>query len=273
MPVGGVGSDTFDDFASQLSPYLDKVIRYYNGQLTGNGRFYFVTPHIGEEPTKFWDAFGKTKIDLWGRPGPNGEKDAACWVNGTSVCYRRWPAETYPDATTFINAVLAGEDGMGDFSIDDPQVLISHMNSAVNDVVEIDAHANELDEIASSAEVKAMTKAGLFVALDGCGVAAYTMPRSPSLTNAAASVDGNVMLSYLYGASQAIAVSGDPFWRGHYAKHPTMYLHLKTVAGSYLGRAHLERNKEQFQRAASATELREFGMEMLAGDPFMNLSP
>jgi hypothetical protein len=152
-------------------------------------------------------------------------------------------------------------------------MLISHMNSALNDVVEIDEHANETIEIATSAEVKGMTRAGLLVALDGCGVAGYTMPRSPSVSNAAVAVDGNVLMSYLYGASQAIAASGDPFWRGHYAKHPTMYLHLKTVAGSYLGRAHLEPNKQMFPLAARPTELREFGMEMLAGDPFMTLSP
>jgi hypothetical protein len=114
-----------------------------------------------------------------------------------------------------------------------------------------------------------MTKAGLFVTLDGCGVAGYRMLRALPVSNAAVTVNDNVLMSYLYGASR----NGDPFWRGHYHEHPTMYLHLKIVAGCYLGRAHLERNKEQYQRSLSASELREFGMEMLVGDPFMNLSP
>ena len=40
-----------------------------------------------------------------------------------------------------------------------------------------------------------------------------------------------------------------------------------------LGAAHLARNKEQYQKSTDDTAFREFGMEMLAGDPFMTLSP
>jgi hypothetical protein len=272
MPVGGVGSDTYDDFASQLNPYLDKVLRYYRGQLVGNKKFYFVTANLGEEPVHIWNAFPKANIDLYGKPGPNGEKDAACITpEGVNLCYTRWPTESYPDATSWINAVLAGEMGLGDWSwINYPDILIGHMNSTVYDAVEIDMHSNETVSIASTDQVKTMTKAGLLVTMDGCAVAGYRQPRTTSPTDAAVLVNGNVMMAYLYGNSQAISASGDPFWRGHYAKHANMYDYMKNTAGAYLGRAHLDRNKQQFARSTSDGELREFGMEMLAGDPFMN---
>jgi len=274
MPVGGVGSDTFDDFANQIRPYLDKVLRYYNGQITSNGRFYFLTADIGEEPEKFWNAFGNTKFDLYGKPGPNGEKDSACITStGENLCYVRWPSETYTDMTTFINTVRTAEQGLGDVSWMDPNILIQHMSEVVYDVIEINQHSSETVSIASSSQIFAMTKAGLLVTLDGCSVSGYQVPRSPSFNNAASTVATNVTMSYLYGASQALAVSGEPFLRGHYAKHPNMYLYMKTTPGAYLGAAHLARNKEQYQKSSDDTEFRENAMEMLAGDPFMTLSP
>jgi hypothetical protein len=272
MPVGGVGSDTYDDFATQLKPYLDKVIKYYQGQLVGNGQYYYVSTNLGEQADKVWTAFGKSKMNIWGKPGPNGEKGDACTSSGTNLCYARWPVETYPDVTTYLNTVLAGEADLGDVW-QDSSILVSHMSNVVYDVVEQNTHSNEIFEIAYADQVRTMTKAGLFVALAGCGVGGFTQPGSPSYSDAVTEAYGNVMLSYLYGSSQALAASGDPFWRGHDAFYPTMYQYLKSTPGSYLGRAHLERNKAEFQRSTSDGELREFGMEMLAGDPFMTLSP
>ena len=52
-----------------------------------------------------------------------------------------------------------------------------------------------------------------------------------------------------------------------------MCLYMKTTPGAYLGAAHLARNKEQYQRGGADSEFRELGMEMLAEDPFMTLSP
>jgi hypothetical protein len=268
MPVGGVGSDSYADFATQLQPYLDKVIRYYQGQLVGNGRYYYVSTNLGEQADKVWTAFGKTKMDIWGKPGPNGEKGDLCINGSTNLCYARWPVETYPDVTTYLDTVHAGEADLGDVW-QDSNILVEHMSQVVYDVVEQNTHSNETFEIATSDQVRTMTKAGLFVALAGCAVAGYVQPGSPSFVDTGATVQANVMMSYLYGSSQAIAASGDPFWRGHDAFYPTMYLYLKSTPGSYLGRAHLERNKAQFARSGGDGELREQGMEMLAGDPFM----
>jgi hypothetical protein len=148
---------------------------------------------------------------------------------------------------------------------------MQHANASLHAALEINVHSNEFFSIVTSDQAASITKGGLFTALDGCGVSAYLQPGSPSYQDTSASVATNVMMSFLYGKGQSIAGSGDPFWRGHYAKFPNMYKHLKTVPGSYLGLAHLARNKEQYQKVSSDGELREFGMEMLLGDPFMNL--
>jgi hypothetical protein len=191
---------------------------------------------------------------------------------GTNLCYVRWAAESFTDGTTFINTVLAAEPGLG-FSWMDPDRLVADMNANTYDVVEVDQHSAEDVSVATSSQIFGMTKAGLLVTLDGCSVSGYSQPRSPSYNNTRATVRTNVTTSYLYGTSQALAVSGDPFLRGHYAKHANMYLYLKTTPGAYLGAAHLARNKEQYQKSTDDTAFREFGMEMLAGDPFMTLSP
>jgi len=85
------------------------------------------------------------------------------------------------------------------------------------------------------------------------------------------SIADNIMGSYLYGSSQALAVMGDPFWRGRFAHYPTLWHHLVTQ-GSYLGKAHYLRMKRLYCEANNDPwVLREKGMEMLLGDPFLDL--
>ncbi|HVJ22049.1 MAG TPA: carbohydrate-binding protein [Polyangiaceae bacterium] len=268
MPVGTDGVNTYDGFAAQLGPYLDKVISYYQGGFTGNGRYYYVSADIGEEPEKAWDAFGKTKLDIYGKPGPNGETGYACIQGSNNLCYKRWATENYADVQSFVTDF---QRKWVDEGWQEARILKEHANAAIYSVLQINVHSNEYFSIVTSQEAAAITKGGLFTALDGCAVSGYYQPGSPSYVNTGASVAANVLMSFVYGAGKSIAGSGDPFWRGHYAKHTTMYKHMKTVSGSYLGKAHLERNKEQYQKATSDGELREFGMEMLVGDPFMNL--
>ncbi len=95
------------------------------------------------------------------------------------------------------------------------RILMQHANAALYAALEINAHSNEFFSIVTSQEAASITKGGLFIALDGCEVAAYQQPGSPSPVNTSATVQSNVLMSFLYGASQSIAGSGDPFWRGH----------------------------------------------------------
>jgi hypothetical protein len=270
MPVGsGSGMNTYAEFADQLRPYLQKLARYYDRQIATNGRFYFVGNDHGETFPILWDTFTKYAIDMYGRPGPNGETDAACLTPTGNVCYRAWPMTSYADAPSFIadyTRLWVGEGWQQD------SVFLSHMNAQAYDVVELNLHSNEVWSLVGAEQARSITKGGLLVTLDGCGVSGFRQPGSSSWVDTPVYVDTNIASAFLYGASNAVAVLGDPFWRAHYGHHPTLYREMK-IRGAYLGSAHLTRMKYQYEISPTPWHLRENGMEMVLGDPFMDLSP
>lgn len=269
IPVGfGSGTNTYSDFARQITPFLQKVIRFYSGGITTNGRYYFITNDRGPRFDLTWDAFSKYNIDVYGKPGPNGETGAACVTSSGNLCYQRWPMESYTDAQAFdtdYDRLWVGEGWQQD------SVFLSHMNAQSYQVVEVNTHANEVWSLVSSDQARGITRGGLLVALYGCGVGGFRQPGSPSAVDTTVFPDGNLTVSYLYGSSNAVAALGDPFWRGHYAYYPIIYRDMK-LYGEYLGRAHLTRMKQLYADSTSPWELRENGMEMLFGDPFMDFS-
>jgi hypothetical protein len=268
MPVGLSGTNSYDGWAAQLKPYLAKVISFYNGGIISNGRFYFVSNDKGEDFETLWNAWTPSKLDFYGKPGPHGETGAACMTTGGNLCYVRWPLETYPNAAAFIAAYNAA-GSVGEGWQEGPR-FISHMNAALYDAVEVNTHAHEEWSLISSSDAKALTRAGLLVSLDGCSTMGFTQPGGSKVTSGTA-VENNLAASYLYGSSRALAATGDEFDRGHYAHTPTLYYQLK-ISGSYLGMAHLSRMKRLFALSGSDPyELRSQGMEMLMGDPFMDL--
>ena len=271
MPVGVDGSaNDYTVFANQLTPYLQKVTSFYNGQITNNGRLYFVSNDIGQRFDEDWDAFGPALIDFYGMPGPNGETGDACLVNGQNLCYKRWPTETYPNAQAFISYYQSqpwvGENWQQD------TIFISDMDAATYDAVEVNVHSFEMWSLVSNTQASAITRAGLFVTLDGCSVGGFAQPNSPSnVDDSTIFVSDNVMLAYLYGSPKALAAAGDPNNRGHYAHFPYMYKSMK-VGGAYLGKAHLLRMQRQYDLAGTDwTALRENTAEILVGDPFMRI--
>lgn len=267
MPVGITDStNSYTDFADQLRPYLQKVIRFYSTEVAHSGRFYYVSNDKGERMDVNWATFGPAAIDFYGKPGPNGETGMACIQGTTNLCYQRWPMETYPTYAAFEqawSAVWVGEGWQQD------SVFLSHMEANVYPIVEVNVHSNWEWSLINTAQAKSMNNGGLIVALDGCGVMALTQPGSPSHAEGAYA-SNNILLGFLYGASAAIAGSGDPFTRGHYGNHPTVWQRMQ-ADGDYLGKAHLERMKVNYASSGNEWELRENGMEMLVGDPFIDL--
>jgi hypothetical protein len=146
------------------------------------------------------------------------------------------------------------------------------MNAALYDVAEINVHSGETFSLISSEDAKALTKTGLLVALDGCAVGGFSQPGSTSNTDDTwVMPDTNILLSYIYGNSQAIAATGDPFNRGHLGNVGVMTQALK-ISRTYLGQAHLSRMKQNYADAGSdPASLPEEAAELLVGDPFMNL--
>jgi hypothetical protein len=276
MPVGVVGAaNTYTDFANQLRPYLQKLARYYNHEFVTNGRYYYVSNDPGEQFGQVWSTWGKTKIDFYGKPGPQGQTDGACLVNGTNVCYVRWSTENYADAASFLAArdalPFVGEGWQQD------TIYISHMNAQLYDVADVNVHSESEGSLVGQAQAKLITNAGLIAVSSGCGVGGFAQPGAPTTTavDVGTMASTNIMLAYLYGSSKAVASLGAPAWRGHYGHYPTMYESLKLGgATAYLGSANKARLDRLYaQSAGNKWELKENTNEMMFGDPFMDLRP
>jgi hypothetical protein len=321
MPVGYATDNTYTRFGEQLTPYLRKVIAYYKHGAAHNDRYYLVANGHGEEFEQMWDSFSPQQIDFYGKPGPQNETGSACVVNGQNLCYVRWPLESFSSYSSFYSAYHSlpwvGEGWQ------QASIFTDHMNSRLYPAVEVCVHSEYYSSLVSVEQARAIQRAGLIVALDGCGVAGfrqvtaassldarYAAPLTstqvkelsqsescnafsfcqagsssrPSNAIAASSaplsggsytdvpntIQDNILGAYLYGASQALAGLGDPFWRGHYASVPTILSEMRSHH-AYLGRAHWLRMKRLADQSPDAWSWRENGMEMLLGDPFLKI--
>jgi len=272
MPVGDhINANTYADFANQLRPYFQKLVRFYNRELIANGRYYYVGNDKGEQFDENWTAWGKNNIDFYGKPGPNGETDVNCIQGGVNLCYKRWPVETYADSASF-EAAYAAQPWVGENWQQD-SIFIQHMNSQIYSVSEVDVHSNNSVSLISFTQAKALTNTALIAVSDGCGVTGFKQPFPQAQTDVDswAAASQNIMLSYLYGLSSVVASFGSSAWRAHYANYPTMYQHLLHTAGSYLGAANKARITRQYAESADKYQLKEKTDEMMFGDPFMDL--
>lgn len=270
MPVGVAGTgNTYADFANQLRPYLTKVLSFYSGQLAGNGRYYFVSNDMGGRFDLSWSAFGPASIDFYGRPGPQGQTGDACLVNGQNLCYQRWNTESFATVEDFIAHYQ--QEPWVDENWQTAEVLISHMNANLYDVVEVHTHGSDTWAVVDSDEARAMTGGGLVVAIGGCNAAGFYQPGSTSYVNSGTAVSENLTASYLYGSSKFLAGLSTAHQRVHYANHPYIYRELK-VSHAYLGAAHRVRMHQNYAEAYGLPyNLKDEASEMLMGDPFLDL--
>ncbi len=277
MPVGVAGtSNTYTDFANQLRPYFQKLINFYNHQYVTNGKYYYIGNGRGDMGTA-WNAFGNTKIDFYGKDGPNGETGNACLTSSGNVCYVRWPLETYATYSAFQsvydNMPWVGENWQQD------TIFIGHMNANTYAVDHVLTHGDELWALISSAQAKALTSSGLITVIDGCGAGGFFQPGAPaqSSVDTTVNVGDNLLMSYLYGTSKTLAAFGAPNLRVEYSEAPTMYNALMsngTPTSSYLGAANLVRlNKIYTQAGTDKDALKSKQNEMMVGDPFIDLKP
>src|SRR5262249_38528007 len=150
----------------------------------------------GETFDILWSTFGKSQIDFFGKPGPHNETGAACIQGSQNLCYVRWPTETYADYTSFANDYASKP--WVDEGWQSPDILKAHWNASLYDVAEINVHSWDQGSIVTSPEARAITKAGLIVTLDGCGVAGFRQPGSPSTVDDPETLPSdNILLSYL----------------------------------------------------------------------------
>jgi hypothetical protein len=270
MPVGFDSGNTYTAFANQLRPYLQKLLTFYRLGYPSNGKHYFVSNDIGTDYPTNWATFGPTKLDFYGKPGPNGEVGAACIQGSNNLCYVRWPTETYANAQAFIDAYKASP--WVDEGWQTPSIFTTHMNSNRYDFAEVNVHSEDDNSLLTATEAKAITKGPLVLLLSGCAVASFAQPGSPSGTDHPwTSVNDNVSAGWLYGSSNVLAVLGEPHLRVHYAEYPTVMKEVKANHG-YLGAAHFARQKKQYAIAGTDfIALKEDANEALLGDPFMDV--
>ncbi len=276
MPVGVAGSqNTYADFANQLRPYFQKLTQYYNRQLVTNGRYYHVSNGLNGATELVWNAYGKDKIDYYGKAGPGTppQTDGACLVGSTNVCYVRWATESYSTYQQFSDAYgLLPWVGEG---WQQSSIYINHMNANLYDVAEDIVHSTETSTIVSAADARNITKGALILGAGGCSVAGYVQPFAPAQSQVSTTVapSDNVLVNFLYGSSRTLAALGTAPWRVEYPQTPTIYREMKTN-GAYLGAAHLIRNKQLYAEAGTDKfALKAKGNEMLLGDPFIDLKP
>src|SRR6185369_16801372 len=271
MPVGVAGtSNTYTDFANQLRPYFQKLINFYNHQYVTNGKYYLVANGIGDFAT-LWNAFGKTKIDFYGKDGPHGETDSACLTPSGNVCYVRWPLENYATSADFMAAYNAMPWVAENWQQD--TIFINHMNSNTYAVDHVLTHGNEFWALIGTAQAKALTSSGLITFVDGCGAAGMAQPGAPAQSgvDTTALASDNVLLAYLYGTSKTLAGFGAPNLRVEYSEAPTLVSTLMsngTPTSSYLGAANIVRLKKIYAAAGTDKDaLKSKQNEMMVGDP------
>jgi hypothetical protein len=271
MPVGVAGtSNSYSDYANQLRPYLAKLASYYAGQIVPNHRLYMVANGTGERFQWTWDAYGGAAIDFYGKPGPQGQVDAACIQNGQNLCYVRWATETFATADTFLAYYQTFPWVAEQWQT--PEVYIPHMNAAVYDAVDETTHGTDTFSLISTDQARALTKGGLIFGLGGCDAAGFAQPFSSSFVSTSTSVSQSLSIGYLYGSSKALAVLSNPAVRNHYGNFPLVWRELK-LNHAYLGVAHRSQMIENYARAGSnPLDLKDWASEMLLGDPFMDLN-
>jgi hypothetical protein len=277
MPVGVTGtSNTYTDFANQLRPYFGKLINFYNHQYVHNGKYYLVSNGDGDFAT-LWNAFGPSKIDFYGKDGPNGETGNACLTPSGNVCYVRWPLENYATSAAFMTAYAAMPWVAENWQQD--SIFISHMNANTYAIDHVLTHGDETWALLSTTEAKALTSSGLITFIDGCGAAGMVQPGAPAESGVDTTVlaSDNVLLAYLYGSSKTLAGFGAPSLRVEYSEAPTLANALMvndTPTSSYLGAANMVRLQKIYAAAGTDKDaLKTKQNEMMVGDPFVDLKP
>lgn len=271
MPVGGVGTNSYNDFADQLRPYFIKLINFYNEKYSPQKSLYALHGNIGEFILDFWDVYGNvTDVDFFAmNPDMNDpNSDPGCMTGGRTAqqCYVRAPLEKFTSYTDFVTEYNKREP-MGD-GWQNSEVYKQHMTNNNYEFVIVNVHSWEGESLITSEEARKLKNGGMIMFGFGCSVAGFEQPNSPS-NIISVPVHDNILLSYLYGTSNSLAAAGAPFNRGHYGHFHDIIVSMKKNQ-TYLGKTHFERMKTLYAHANSSYDIKEEINEILFGDPFLD---
>jgi len=268
MPAGKDSLSTFTDYAQQLSPYFDKLIRYYSGKYYPDNKMYMISNDIYGWDYNFWLLYKDMKsIDYFGM---NPDTCKPCMETGRTKaeCYQRVSLENYHNQKEFLKSFYS-RPWMGN-GWQDSDIYTKHMLAGKYEFVFVNVHGREDYSMLKHFRAKKLQHGGLIIMGAGCSIAGYKLPRSPSFVQSKIYPDKNILLSYLYGASEFRAAFGTSFWRGHAPHYEIIIYHMKNN-GYYLGKANRERMRYFYSIATDRYDLRENQNEYFLGDPFMDV--
>lgn len=261
MPVGDAsGADDHASFAEQLRPYLSKLEHYY-GQPSGPHRGYFrAGGMLGDSFESVWRSWPREHLHVHGRPPPG------CAPEEPVNCFERWPAEEYASDEAFSAAYMSSPYSDGsDYPV---SVFHDYFEAAAVEVMEIEVPGWSSACLTTAADARTLTGGPLLFACGGDASGSFRRLHDTSVSLTEPPAD-NVLISLLYGPSDVVAALGNTTKRYHSGQTPSIYRSMKT-GGTYLGRAHYERNQALYGTLPNPDQLRALGNEILLGDPFLD---
>ncbi len=274
LPVGlaDATQNSYDAWAEQLSPFFHKAIDYYTHRPAPARRLYKVSNQLWNLGPA-WAYYGPERIDFYatnplekGSAAPDTPAEQFCRLPAEQA-YARSPMERFPSWEEF-EAWYRQHEWMGEGWQKDT-VFLTHMNQTAYDVAWVNVHSCETFSLVNSDQARAIRQGARVMMLSGCGVGGYRQPGNPSFVDSEVAPQQNILCAYVYGDSLALAALGDPFNRGHESYYERMIEWM--TQGDYLGQAHLKRLQLQYDTTPSPEELKENVMELLIGDPFVDL--
>jgi hypothetical protein len=274
LPVG-LGDSARDhhaEWARQLTPFLHKAIAFHRGATPVPRRLYKVSNQLWDLAPA-WRHYGPARIDFHavnplakGKVPPGTPAERFCPLPPEQA-YVRAPLQRFASYEEFA-AWYGDHEWMGE-GWQQGSILLAHLNERAYDVAWLNVHSNETFSLVDEAAARAVQRGALVMLLSGCGVGGFRQPGNPAFTDTQVAPGHNVLCAWVYGSSMALAALGDPFNRGHESYFERMIGWL--CEGEYLGRAHRRRMELHHEHTGSADELKENVMEIVVGDPFVDL--
>ncbi len=274
LPVGLADTtrDSYEAWALQLSPFFHKAIDYYTHRPTPARRLYKVSNQLWNLGPA-WAYYGPERIDFYatnplekGSVAPGTPAEQFCRLPAEEA-YARAPMERFPTWEDF-QAWYGQREWMGEGWQKDT-IFLQHMNETAFDAAWVNVHSCENFSLINSDQARSIRQGARMMLLSGCGVGGFRQPGNPSFVDSGVAPEQNILCAYVYGESRALAALGDPFNRGHESYYERMLEWM--IQGDYLGQAHLKRLQLQYDNTPNPDELKENVMEMLIGDPFVDL--
>ncbi len=265
LPVGyqDDAKNTYEGWAQQLAPFFKKTLAFYGGTVTYGGGLYLVSNDLSclARSRPVWDAVGAQEIEFYAI----NEKGPGAFKNNPAG-YVRANLANYATLDDFL--AYAGKLPWMDEGWQSPDIFLTHMQQSRRRIVWWNVHSNPELSLVTHKQAYSLGNGGLIALMNGCAVAGFRQPGSPTSVDVGTVPENNVLVSLVYGRSAFLAALGTPHNRVDDEHATPLFRHL--YEGGYLGMAHLLRLRLQDQESPNPGVLRG-RQEMLIGDPFLDV--